>query len=604
MFPSAVILLAGLLQPGQPTPRFEQLDSGLRLVIVEDHALPLISVQLWYRVGAACDPPDKPGLSAVARALLEHRDDAALKLRAAGVRFESRTLPDACYFSSVMPPNLVKHVLDIEAERVKPLAATTEMLQLGLNAAARDYAELADDPNHVVMRQLLAAMFPEHPYQHPPGFVAESVRDLSVDDINVFLRHWFVPANATLFVIGDVSTVQVRDQVRRRFGDLEPTGPPRRAGPKRIDSEQIHISASHPPGAGATGITIAWRTPPLGYFENAALDVLMQRLCNSVDGPLGQRLAEIGCGSPRWKRHAWRDAGMLVLSVDPREGSGLNDASKIETLIKRELARSVQEIPAEIEHNRARTLARREALDRLADFAHRAHELAACQVIGGDVLLARFAVSRIASVGVQDLRQAAAGLIEARTVFLRRSATPSETDLAPADESRPLTSQPSAEPGLANGASELPGKPMVRQLDNGVSISVRRLRGVGELAEVSTLVTMPQPPSESLQALLDVGSTRHSAQQLRDYLSYHGLDLSPLRRDSRVGLRSRGPTSHVAQMIELQSELLRFPAASQAGAIGQISAVEILVTGDVDAADVIPAARMAWGDWRASGTED
>ena len=603
MLLSPVVLIA-LLGVGQAAPRFERLDNGLRVVVVEDHALPLISVQLWYRAGSACDPPESPGLCALVRGILEHRNDSALKLRAAGVRFESHTERDACCFSSVLPPDLLEHVLDAEAARMHPLTVTPEMLQRGLSAAARAYAELSDDPNHVVMRHVLAAVFLDHPYEHPPGFVAESLRESSTNEVTEFLRRWLVPSNATLFVIGDISTVQVLDRIRRRFGDLEPTDPPRRAEPKRIDSEKIRVSASHPPGAGTTGITIAWRTPPLGYFENAAIDVLMQRLCNAVDGPLCQRLAEIGCGPPRWKRHAWRDAGMLVLSVDPRESSDLNDASKIETLIERELARAAQEIPAEIEHNRARALAKREVLNRLATFAGRARELAACQVIAGDALLARFAVSRIASVGVQDLRQAAAGLTEARTVFLRRPPTPSKTDLAPADESRPLTSQPSAEPGLAIGASEPPGKLTTRRLDNGVSVSVRRIRGFGELAEVGTLVTMPQPPSESLQALLDAGSTRHSAQQVRDYLSYHGLDLSPVRRDGRVGLHSRGPTSHVAQMIELQAELLRHPINDKVAALGEIRAVEIRVVGDVDAAAALRAARMVWDDWRASDTED
>jgi hypothetical protein len=48
---------------------------------------------------------------------------------------------------------------------------------------------------------------------------------------------------------------------------------------------------------------------------------------------------------------------------------------------------------------------------------------------------------------------------------------------------------------------------------------------------------MPRPP-ESLQTLLDTGSTQHSAKQIRDYLSYHGLDLAALRQDTRCGLSS------------------------------------------------------------------
>lgn len=185
---TACLTLIALVQPVGPPPRVERLDNGLRVVIVEDHTLPLVSVQLWYRVGSAYDDPENPGLCHVTRTILEHRDDAALRLRAAGVRFESRTLRDADYFASVLPPNFLEYVLKIEAERMRPLKTTPEMVATGLAAAARDFGLKPDDPEQLAERQLLAAMFSEHPYQHPPGLVAESLSGLEPDDVDEFLQ--------------------------------------------------------------------------------------------------------------------------------------------------------------------------------------------------------------------------------------------------------------------------------------------------------------------------------------------------------------------------------------------------------------------------------
>ncbi|MCP5119653.1 MAG: insulinase family protein [bacterium] len=143
--------------------------------------MPLVSVQLWYKAGSALDDVNNPGLCHVTRTILEHRDDAALKLRAAGVRFESETLRDGCYFSSVLPLNFVEYVLDIEAGRMKKLAVSPEMVKAGLNAAAREYGSAKDEAARLdqeAERLMLAAMFPDHPYQHPPGLVAESLKDL------------------------------------------------------------------------------------------------------------------------------------------------------------------------------------------------------------------------------------------------------------------------------------------------------------------------------------------------------------------------------------------------------------------------------------------
>jgi len=318
------VLIAALswAQAPETLPRFEQLPNGLRVCVVEDHALPLVSVQLWYRAGSADDPPQRVGLCHVTRTVLEHREDAALRARAAGVRFESRTLEDACCYVSVLPAELLDYALAIEAQRMRPLKVEPDALQAALAAAARDYGLTPDDPQQQTDRTLRAAMFPNHPYGQPPGFVAAPLRDLTPQAVERFAAQWFTPRNATLFIIGDVSALQVMEAVRTRFAaPAAGDDPPRREPLPSLPEERLELAApvrTPPAKGGASGtrvLDVAWLTPRLGHFENAALDVLMHRLCNPVDGPLHRRLAELGC-TPRWRRETWRDSGMLVLSVD------------------------------------------------------------------------------------------------------------------------------------------------------------------------------------------------------------------------------------------------------------------------------------------------
>lgn len=660
------VILIALSQADPLQPRFERLDNGLRVVIVEDHALPLVSVQLWCRVGSADDPPGKPGLCAVARSILEHRDDAALKLRAAGVRFESRTLRDACHFSSVLPPNFLDYVLTIEAARMRPLATAAEMLERGLNVAARAYAQKADDPNHVVLRHALAAMFPDHPYQHPPGFVAASLKGLSTGEVNEFLERWFVPGNATLFVIGDVSTVNVLEQVRQRFGGLEWAEPPRRAEPPRLPAETIRISIPRPNHA---GITVAWRTPPLGYFENAAIDVLMQRLCNPVDGPLCRQLMRMQCRLPRWKRCAWRDAGLLTLCITPTDDIDQQRFSEIEAAIEEQITKAAGSVPSEIEHTRARALAGRDVLNHRAGFGDRARVPAEHEMVAGDLLLAEFQLTRAAHVGVADVQRAAIELAGERTAhLLLQKTTEKGPDTTPEQPVRLAPAHHARLPEQLDGAAALellanhaagappiespksPGSVTTHQLEDRVTITVCRIAGL-KSAEVRTLLTADPYVAPAMSALLAAGSTKHTVDQFRDYLSYHGLDLYPLARGVRPGLVSRGPATHVPQMIELQAELIRFSNRSDSacadatrglrraneiaramprpwqdrlyvppGVIGwrfdawssgsprqvadrlkrldEIQAIEVLVVGDVEPEPVREAVRQAWEPWR------
>ena len=637
-----------LFQITDPPPRVERLSNGLRVVVVPDRTQPLISVQLWYAVGSAFDDPSNPGLCHIARTILERRNEAAPRLRAAGARFESRTLRDACYFSSVLPPHSLEQVLKIEAERMQPLSTTPEMV-----ASARAAAVTPDDQRRDADRRLLAAMFPQHPYAHPPGFVAESLARLTPGDVDTFLQRWFVPGNATLLIIGDVSDVKAMDLVRRHFGQLPWAESPRRAALPDLEAEQLHLP---PAPADRTGLEVAWLTPPAGYFENAAIDVLMHRLCNPVDGPLYLRLTELGYPPPRWHRDAWREHGLLTLSVDcPAVAADVPSAVEgdktppaptdpppsIERTIKSELEKATTTIPTEIEFNRARALAARDVMLARASFPDRAGRLAWHELIAGDVLLAAYESPRVATLAVADLQQAAAELLAARTVWLPRRAQPSQAQELPAPKTPP--SDPPAPVGVVS----------IFELPNGVGVTVRTITGQ-DCADVRTLASPSEGVYAAMQAAMATGSTRHSVTDLRDYLSYHALDMYPCRNQVGGGLRSRGPATKTAQLIELQAELLRHAdrrdstlrAACQHGrdlhqwlrtapsrsgneiylppdfigwladtppltdvdhlrkaleCLVGIRDIRVVVVGDVRPADVLEAVRDVWGDWTPAG---
>ena len=560
-----LLLSLAVLAPLQLSePRFERLNSGLRVAVVEDHTLPLVSVQLWYRVGSACDPPDRPGLCTVTRAILEHRDQAALKLRAAGLRFESRTGRDACYFASLLPPCFLEYVLDIEAARMAPLHLTADNLERGLNAAARQYAEVADDPNHVGMRRILGAMFPDHPYRHPPGFVGEALKDLSVSEVGEFLDRWFVPGNATLFVIGDVSTLQVLEQVRQRFDKLEWAEPPRRAPSPETPRETIRRWNATNCRVGAD---MAWACPPKGSFDNVAIDVLMHRLCNPIDGSLHQRLRQQDCSSLRWRRLAWHDGGILVLSLD--------GPPRLPQLVDEEIAKAAEQTWSEIEHDRARALAEYAARSRRAAFGDRALDRAEHEIVAGDLLLADFDVPRIRQVSVADVQRAALLLTESRRVAVfygpsggtgpgAGSIPPTEKlgdrlDLGPQErlgagealELLALTGAASPEPHSPGSCPEV----IVRRLDSRTHLTLCAVPESGSATVRTVLPEIRKPPDILFRKLIS-GAEQFPADRLADYLSYRSASLLAVPNSPRAALTSECATEFIAQMMEVQASVI------------------------------------------------
>lgn len=597
--PFVTILFVPLLslwsQPIEPPPRFERLASGLRVCLVVDSAVPLVSVQLWYRVGSADDPPHLPGLCHVLRTLLEHRERAALRARAAGLYFESRTLRDACSFETVLPadPEYLAFVLDLEAARMEPLTVTREALAEAMDAAVRCPPPSADESGPLLSPGLLAALLAEHPYRNAPGRMAGTVGGLSAEEAGEFLARWFVPGNATLLVMGDVQADEVLEMIRQRFGGLSPAEPPRR--PERrvpaggFATERIESGEE---SAEAPVVRLAWLTPPASAIENAALDVLMQRLCNPVDGPLRRRLSEAGFSAVRWRRESWREGGVLWLEVhrataQSDSGAGGGAASgpfgdDVEQIVRSELERAAAERPAEIEFNRARNLAAGAVLEGRAGFAARARRLAEHEVIGGDILLSEFELPRLQRIPLGAMQSAARALVETceearkrrdgpeARIPPRRPGSLSERAGDGATERRrdgsPAAPSACAAAGelapteildlLAASAPSLPPleppHPGPREA-NGL-IDVTRTPG----AELAAVVGIWGPRALSLTELrvrIAAGSTRHSAAELNDYLSYHAI--RPASVEGAAALV--GPKDRVAAMLELWGELLLEP---------------------------------------------
>lgn len=605
--PATLLAILLTLSQAVPTPEIDRLSNGLQVIVLRDRTAPAVSVQLWYRVGSADTPPRQGDLCDRVRTVLQRRLD-----HTAPIPFDGATLRDACYFAALVP-----------AERV---GDALRSLTAVVAATPIDAAEITVAPApgtlESVGQRLVAPLFGERACAR-----TWDTASLSADAANNFLRGWFVPENGCLIVIGDVVTPAIHDEARRLFGDV-PWAEGRRRPPWPVPiEERIDLPADT---AAPAGLDIAWLTPPANDDQNLVLDVLIQRLCNTVDGPLYRRLTDLGCWPPRWHRAAWRDAGVLKLSVDRRPDSAVAPDDVVRAVFA-ELEGAEEVIAAEIELNRARALAVREVRLRRLDFAARALELGRCELIGGDILLAAWEIPRLQHVNVGDLQKAATLLRNTRTVVAPRTGAPAT--------SRPTTRR-------AAVATTLPTGNPSKQLDEFVVLTVAPRPGV-ELIEVHTAPRPSNGLAAALDALMAVGTTAHSVDQIRDYLTYHGLDLYPRPAGMPPGLVSRGPASHMAQMIEWHAELLRHPNATPAactaaaehgralqrwlahrhgdddlyapaGFIGwraghapltdaeairtalaplaTVNSVAVTIVGDVDADEACTAAREAWSD--------
>jgi zinc protease len=573
-------LLAAMLQSGplhqaaeppvdERAPRFEKLSNGLRICVIEDHALPLVSVQLWFKVGSSFDPPTQPGLTHLAMCALQRAAAGDGSQSAAEEYYDAATLRDACYFHSAFgvegaPADRTADTLDRALHREAEHFARAIIDRASINAASEvAAARHRSDPLHTraISKPLLDAMFPAHPYRYPPEFVGDWARAAGDTVLREHIERWFTPTNATLFIIGDVSTDATIAAVRKHFAGIEWRDTPRRADFDPPPDERPRPPTTQP--APRCEVTLAWLTPPFGSFENATIDVLMQRLCNPFDGPLRAVLARAGWSPPECEHQAWRNCGLLTLTsfrTNTASAPSTNEGSAAELtrLIDQEFER-IAETSVEVEHlNRARSLAASSARWRRCAFLRRAASLAEHEIIGGDVLLDEYEVPRCTHATAGDIAFAAKLLGATRRVVVASGSSIRKWIPEPgsAASGNPLFESPlAAFVGDSRLTTRLTGwAAHVRregQIDSRATIELLPIAD-SPLAWVSIRRTKADTDREALRR-----ETENSDQL--DYLSYHGMQLSTGGSDWLV--EGGGLVDRVDSVLELALRAVRKTAA-------------------------------------------
>jgi len=192
-----------------------RLDSGPEVYLVEQHALPLVSIDLNFDGGAAVDPPGKEGLASVCMAMLTEGTEQLDKL-AYAERLADTASSIGGYAGDdsvgLTLSSLAKHLGATFAQFVETLRApgfrTSDFDRL-IRRRIEGIRQSKGSPGSVAARISGAVLYGR---EHPFGAVVTeaSLAALTLDDCRAFARTWLLPERARLFVVGDLTEAAVR----------------------------------------------------------------------------------------------------------------------------------------------------------------------------------------------------------------------------------------------------------------------------------------------------------------------------------------------------------------------------------------------------------
>ena len=208
------------------TVREHVLDNGLRVLVQEVHTAPLATVWCWYRVGSK---DERPGLTGVSH-WVEHmnfkgstnipRDKVKGIIEQYGGYWNGYTWIDQTTYTETATRDALDRMLFIESERMGSCLYDPADCESERTVIISELQGGENDPDQLLDQELTATAFRLHPYRHPTIGWLSDLKAMTRDDLYGHYRRFYVPNNATLVIVGDLSTDEVLRAVDSHFGRL------------------------------------------------------------------------------------------------------------------------------------------------------------------------------------------------------------------------------------------------------------------------------------------------------------------------------------------------------------------------------------------------
>ncbi len=277
----------------------QTLDNGLRVIVMEDHSAPIAAIQVWYHVGSKNEKPDRTGFAH----MFEHMmfrgtdrigpEDHFKYLRRFGGNVNGYTSFDQTVYVQEVPSNQIDLTFWLEAERMANLKITEEYFATERNVVKEEYRlGVTDPPYGTLPDKVLSFIFTKHPYAWTPIGNLEHLSAATAAELQEFFNTYYVPNNATLVVVGDVTTSEILSKAQRYFGWIPRSPDPPHVTvqePKVTSARRTEIEEKKGPLA---LVGFAYRTCPANHPDRHALAVLDYILSGGESGRVYKRLVK------------------------------------------------------------------------------------------------------------------------------------------------------------------------------------------------------------------------------------------------------------------------------------------------------------------------
>jgi zinc protease len=207
------------------------LSNGLKVILVEEHKAPVVTFQVWYKVGSRNEIQGKTGLSH----LLEHmmfkgtpkygKGEFSRIVAKNGGNENAFTGRDYTAYFQNLSSDRIALSMELESDRMANLLMDPTEFDLERDVVKEERRlRTEDDPKSYLIEQMYAVAFLTHSYRSPVIGWMEDLNRLTPEDARQYYKTYYPPNNATVVVAGDIDPKAVLPKLREYFEKI-PKGP-------------------------------------------------------------------------------------------------------------------------------------------------------------------------------------------------------------------------------------------------------------------------------------------------------------------------------------------------------------------------------------------
>jgi zinc protease len=336
------------------------LPNGLKVILLENHKVPEITFQVWYRVGSRNEAWGKTGLSH----MLEHMMFKGTK-KVSGEEF-SRAIEEiggndnaftstdfTAYFENVSSAR-IQAPIDLEADRMQNLILKEEDFRTERMVVLEERRMRTEDsPQSYLAEQVEATAFQTSPYHWPTIGWQEDIEGFTLEDLKAHYALYYNPVNACLVVVGDFRMEEMVSRIEKAFGGIPKGRPPdqkKGLDPPQTGERKVTVSRE----AELPFILMGYPVPNLRSPDGYVLEVIAALLAGGKSSRLYRNLIQekpLALGVDADNPLLSRDPNLFTLSAQPLPGKETEEVLKA---LDDEVARLQKELVGDTELKKAK----------------------------------------------------------------------------------------------------------------------------------------------------------------------------------------------------------------------------------------------------------